>query len=302
MISRRDAIRLAVTAGTALAAGVARSAPREVMRSKPIPSSGEPLPVIGLGTWQTFDVADGDRARLERVLTEFVAAGGKLVDSSPMYGRSESVLGALKMKLGLHRSLFVATKVWTSGRDAGIEQMQHSERELHTRPIDLMQVHNLVDAGTHIPVLQEWKRQERVRYIGVTHYTSSAYGEVERVIRRETLDFLQINYSLTERDAEQRLLGLAAERGMAVIANRPFAGGQLFSRVKGRTLPAWTAEIGCGTWAQLFLKWIVSHPAVTCAVPATDDVRHLTDNVQAGFGALADQAMRRRIASLIDSM
>ncbi|MGZ8832434.1 MAG: aldo/keto reductase [Thermoanaerobaculia bacterium] len=302
MISRRDAIRLAVTAGTALAAGVARSAPREVMRSKPIPSSGEPLPVIGLGTWQTFDVADGDRAHLESVLAEFVAAGGKLVDSSPMYGRSESVLGALKMKLGLDRSLFVATKVWTSGRDAGIEQMQHSERELHTRPIDLMQVHNLVDAGTHIPVLQEWKRQERVRYIGVTHYTSSAYGEVERVIRRETLDFLQINYSLTERDAEQRLLGLAAERGMAVIANRPFAGGQLFSRVKGRTLPAWTAEIGCRTWAQLFLKWIVSHPAVTCAVPATDDVRHLADNVQAGFGALADQAMRRRIASLIDSM
>ena len=272
------------------------------MHSKPIPPSGEPLPVIGLGTWQTFDVADGDRARLESVLTQFVAAGGKLIDSSPMYGRSESALGALKMKLGLARSLFVATKVWTTGHDAGIEQMQHSESELHTRPIDLMQVHNLVDAATHIPVLQEWKRQERVRYIGITHYTSSAYGEVERVMRREKLDFLQINYSLAERGAEQRLLGLAAERGMAVIANRPFAGGQLFSRVKGRALPTWTAEIGCRTWAQLFLKWIVSHPAVTCAVPATDDVRHLTDNVQAGFGALADQAMRRRIASLIDSM
>jgi diketogulonate reductase-like aldo/keto reductase len=216
-----------------------------------------------------------------------------------MYGAAEAVAGDLAADLGLHASLFVATKVWTSGRQAGITQMERSLRQLRVARVDLMQVHNLVDWRTHLRTLREWKQAGRIRYVGVTHYTAGAYGELERVLRSEPLDFVQVNYSLAERDAERRVLPLAHERGIAVLVNRPFAEGALFSRVRGQALPPWTAEIGAHTWAQLFLKWILAHPSITCVIPATSRPQHLDDNMKAGVGPLPDAATRDRIASLL---
>jgi diketogulonate reductase-like aldo/keto reductase len=268
------------------------------MLTKPIPTTGEALPVIGMGTWQTFNVgaAPGERKPLEEVLAEFSRAGGKLIDSSPMYGDSEEVLGDLSAKLGLRQKLFIATKVWIEGATAGVRQMEASMRKLRADPIDLMQVHNLVDVDTQLQTLTEWKRSGRLRYIGVTHYTASAYDAVAKVIASHKVDFLQINYSVKEREAEQRLLPMAKERGIAVIANRPFAGGELFRRLAGKPVPTWAAEIDCASWSQLMLKFVVSHPAITCAIPATSKVEHLRDNMKAGFGRLPDEKLRLRIA------
>ena len=268
---------------------------------KPIPSSAEPLPLIGIGTWQTFDVAEDRRPPLAEVLKAFSQAGGRLVDSSPMYGAAESVVGELANELGLRERFFMATKVWTRGRDEGVRQMERSFERMRVERMDLMQVHNLVDVQTHTKTLREWKEKKRVRYIGVTHYTASAYAEVERWLKTGQYDFLQINYSLGEREAEERLLPLAQELKVAVIANRPFAEGALFSRVKGRALPPWAAELGIASWAQFFLKWIVSHPAVTCAIPGTGRPEHMRDNLAAGIGPLPDAAARQRMAAYFDS-
>lgn len=265
------------------------------MHQRAIPSSGEQLPVIGLGTWQTFDVDSSEQGPLVDVLGEFVKLGGKMVDSSPMYGRAESVVGAIARRLGLHKQLFLATKVWTSGERAGIEQMLTSSTRLATQAVDLMQVHNLVDTNVHLATLNDWKRKGRVRYVGITHYTASAYGAVEKALNTHKVDFLQINYSVAEREAEKRLLPLAREKGVAVIANRPFGGG-LIGRLVHRPVPAWAAEIDCKSWAQLLLKFIVAHPAIVCAIPATSNIEHLRDNMQAGFGRLPDEKMRARIA------
>jgi diketogulonate reductase-like aldo/keto reductase len=282
----------------ATVAGGAGASETPILRA--IPSSKETLPVIGLGTWQTFDVADGaTRGPLRHVLRRFADVGGRVVDSSPMYGRAERVVGDLAAELGLRDTLFVATKVWTSGRDAGIVQMEESRRRLRTPRLDLMQVHNLVDWRTHLRTLAEWKRAGRVRHVGVTHYTVSAYPELEQVMKSEPLDFVQLNYSVAEREAERRLLPLAIDRGLAVLVNRPFAEGALFRRVRGQALPPWAAEAGCRTWAQLFLKWIVAHPAVTCVIPATSRPDHLEDNMQAGVGRVPDAALRDRIAKLV---
>ncbi len=269
--------------------------------TRKIPSTGETLPVIGLGTWQTFDVgADADaRAPLEAVMREFVALGGKVIDSSPMYGRSEDVAGEIMAKLGLRDKLFVATKVWTSGKAAGVAQMEASLQKLRAKPIDLMQVHNLLDVEAHLDTLSAWKREGRVRYVGVTHYTAGAYDAVAKVIAKHSVDFLQINYSVGEREAEQRLLPLARERGIAVIVNRPFAGGELLRRLRGVPVPAWASEIECTSWAQLLLKFVIAHPAVTCAIPATSRVEHLRDNMAAGVGRLPDEKMRARIVASV---
>jgi diketogulonate reductase-like aldo/keto reductase len=264
------------------------------MHTRAIPSTGEMLPVIGLGTWQTFDVEPSHYPGLAEVLSEFVRTGGKLVDSSPMYGRSEAVVGALAKQLGLHDRLFLATKVWTTGKAAGVEQMQTSAARLGTTPVDLMQVHNLVDMDVHLRTLSEWKRERRVRYVGITHYTASAYDAVEQALKAHAVDFLQINYSVAEREAEKRLLPLAHERGVAVIANRPFGGG-LLGRLARRPLPHWAGELECTSWAQLLLKFILGHPAVVCAIPATSQVQHLRDNMQAGLGAMPDESLRARI-------
>lgn len=265
------------------------------MLKRRIPSSGEELPVVGLGTWQTFDTTRTEP--LEAVLRTFVELGGSLVDSSPMYGRSETVAGDLAAKLNLHPRLFMATKVWTSGKQAGIAQMNDSMRKLRVEKLDLMQVHNLVDANAHLATLSAWKKEGRIRYLGITHYTSSAYDAVARYLEKHTLDFLQINYSVAEREAEQRILPLAKERGVAVIVNRPFGGGSAFRDVRNTPLPSFAKDLDCTSWAQLFLKFALGHPAVTCAIPATSKVEHLRDNMAAGRGRMPDEALRKRIAA-----
>jgi diketogulonate reductase-like aldo/keto reductase len=296
MDPRRRAL-LAVLAGAALEPAFAQ----ERLMTRPIPSTGERLPLIGVGTWQTFDVgADAAaRAPLREVLR---LLNENLIDSSPMYGSSESVAGDLIKELGLRDRLFVATKVWTRGRADGIAQMKSSMKRLRVERLDLMQVHNLVDVGTHTKTLKEWKDKGRVRYVGITHYLSSAYGDVERMLKAAPYDFLQINYSLGERESEKRLLPLAQEKKIAVIINRPFAEGALFRRVKGKQLPPWAAELGIASWAQYFLKWIVSHPAVTCAIPGTGNPAHMKDNLGAGVGKLPNEAQRRRMAEHFDSL
>jgi aryl-alcohol dehydrogenase-like predicted oxidoreductase len=277
------------------------------MQRRPIPASGELLPAVGLGTWQVFDVAGQaeELAQARAALARFAELGGTVVDSSPMYGASESVLGELAAGLGVHKRLFFATKVWTSGREAGIRQMEQSiarMRVAHKGPLDLMQVHNLVDAATHLATLRDWKAAGRVRYVGVTHYHEGAYPELERFLRSGGIEFVQLNYSLAERTADRRLLGMAADSRIAVIVNRPFAGAALFGRVAGRPLPAWAAEFGCASWAQFFLKWILGHPAVTCAIPGTRNARHIDDNLAAATGALPDAATRRKMAAYIDGL
>jgi diketogulonate reductase-like aldo/keto reductase len=294
-ISRRDALALMAAGAAAAAGGAAAGAS---MLARAIPSSNETIPAVGLGTWQTFDTRGGLDAQRE-VLRRFVAHGGRVVDSSPMYGRAESVVGELAAELQVADRLFVATKVWTSGRDAGIAQMEESLRRLRTKKLDLMQVHNLVDWRTHLATLRGWKQSGRVRYLGVTHYTASAHDELERVLRAEPVDFVQVNYSVGERDAERRLLPFARDRGIAVLVNRPFAEGALFRHVRGQSLPPWAAELGCESWGQLFLKWILAHPAVTCVIPATSKPEHLDDNMKAGLDPLPDAAARDRIAALI---
>jgi diketogulonate reductase-like aldo/keto reductase len=259
------------------------------------------LPRIGLGTWQTFDVGNDTaaRAQLREVLQ---LLDGNVVDSSPMYGSSETVAGDLIAELGLRKKLFIATKVWTSGRDEGIRQMETSFKRLRVEVMDLMQIHNLVDAGTHTKTLVELKNQKRIRNIGITHYTSSAYADVERWLGSGQYDFLQINYSLAERESEKRLLPLAKDKGVKVIINRPFAEGALFRRTKGKPLPPWAAELGIASWAQFFLKWIVSHPAVTCAIPGTGRPDHMKDNLAAGQGPLPDGEQRKKMAAYLDSV
>ena len=286
-------------AGAALIGPPARAQTK--MKTRPIPSSGQQLPVVGVGTWQTFNVGDDPqkRAQLHEVVRALLAAGGSVIDSSPMYGSSEQVVGDI-LKAGKFRDkAFVATKVWTSGRDAGIAQMRNSMSLMAADPIDLMQVHNLVDWKTHLATLRAWKKDGRVRYLGVTHYTPSAYGELEAVMRAEPLDFVQLNYSLDDRQAEQRLLPLAAERGMAVIVNMPFGGGGLIRRMSGRPLPDWAGEIGATSWAQILLKFVLGHPAVTCVIPGTSRPEHMKDNAGAGLGVLPDAAMRNRVAASI---
>jgi diketogulonate reductase-like aldo/keto reductase len=274
------------------------------IRMKSIPSSGELLPVIGVGTWQTFDVGADAAARhaLAEVLQAMAQADARVVDSSPMYGSSESVAGDLIAQLGLRDRLFVATKVWTRGRAEGIRQMEESFRRLRVDRMDLMQVHNLVDVATHTKTLLEMKDRKKIRYAGITHYSASAYPEVERWLKTGEYDFLQINYSLAEREAEARILPLARELKVAVIANRPFAEGALFRKIKGKPLPPWTAELGIGSWAQYFLKWIVGHPAVTCAIPGTGKPEHMRDNLAAGTGTLPDGVTRKRMLQYFDSL
>lgn len=259
---------------------------------------------VGLGTWQTFDAGNDSAARapLREVVRIFAAAGHGVVDSSPMYGSSESVAGDLIAELGVRDKLFIATKVWTSGREDGIAQMETSFQRLRVKVMDLMQVHNLLDVATHTKTLQDWKQEGRVRHIGITHYTSSAYSEVERLMKTGAYEFVQINYSLAERDAEKRILPLAAERKMHVIINRPFAEGALFRRARGKQLPPWAAELGIASWAQYFLKWIVSHPSVTCAIPGTGKPEHMRDNLGAAKGLLPDAAARQRMAEYFDSL
>lgn len=274
----------------------------EVIMRK-IPVSGEPLPAIGLGSYITFDVtsaADRDQAR--EVLRLFAAQGGRVVDSSPMYGSAESVIGDTSTELGINRQLFLATKVWTGGREAGMRQAQQSLSRMRREKLDLVQVHNLLDADTHLKWLKEWKQAGKIRYVGITHYEEGAFPALERYISSKQVDFVQMNYSITELDAERRLLPAALASGTAVIVNRPFAAASLFDRVKDRRLPEWAAEFGATSWAQFFLKYILGHPAVTCVIPATRNPKHLMDNMGAGIGKLPDVKMRWRMVDFLGSL
>ena len=303
MLSRRTALKLI---GAAMARAMLEdnaSASTESIAVRKIPKSGEALPCIGLGTYQAFDVSAAEELQqASDVLAELVNLGGRVVDSSPMYGRAETVIGDILAQRNLGKRLFLATKVWTSGRDEGMAQARQSMERMKTAKLDLLQVHNLLDADTHLKWLEDWKQRGLVRYVGVTHYSESAYESLEKYVRSPKLDFVQLNYSIAEREAERKLLPAAASSGVAVIVNRPFAQASLFDRVKGRALPDWAAEFDARSWAQFFLKYILGHPAVTCAIPATRSLKHLADNMQAGRGRLPDEKMRQRMGTYFSSL
>ncbi|HET9577088.1 MAG TPA: aldo/keto reductase [Usitatibacter sp.] len=293
-MDRREALRF-LGASAALSALPVR-AQADAALARAVPSGGEAIPVIGLGTWITFDVGAADsparRARGD-ILRAFLDSGGRLVDSSPMYASSEAVIGAERPA---RSALFSATKVWTVGHLAGRRQMEHSLALWRLQRFDLMQVHNLLDWEAHWPTLQAWKAEGRARHIGMTTSHGRRHDELEALLRRERMDFVQFTYNLADRQVERVLLPLAADRGTAVIVNRPFDGGDLFGAKTRAALPGWAAELRCGSWAEAFLKWIVAHPAVSCAIPATSQLAHLRENVRALRGPLPDAALRRRMA------
>ena len=302
-ISRR--VFLAGGAGGLVAAGLAGGPsalgrPATPLHTRPIPSTGEKLPALGLGTWQTFDVSTDRVSEVQPVLDRFLELGGRVIDSSPMYGNAEAAVGAmLRARRDRSAQPFLATKVWTSGKQEGIAQMRRSAERFGVKTIDLMQIHNLQDWKTHLPVMREWKQAGTFRYIGVTHYQHSAFDELERIIRREKIDTVQLPFSAADREAEKRLLPAARDAGVAVLVLSPFESGALLRQVKGKPVPAWAADIDCNSWAQLFLKFLLGHPAVTCPLPATAKLRHLDDNMAALRGRQPDAATRERIAALV---
>ena len=268
-----------------------------------IPSSGQQIPVVGIGTWQTFDVNHpGQYPPLRNVLISLLSGGGTVVDSSPMYGESEHVIGDLSTELGINQDLFLATKVWTTGKDDGIRQMNRSMALLKRTSIELMQIHNLVDWKTHLKTLREWKEKGKIQYLGITHYSDSAHDKVGEIIRNHPVDFLQINYSLTDRHAGIRLLPLAQEHGVAVLINRPLSEGRVFKHVLTKALPEWANDLECTSWSQLFLKFILANPAVTCVIPATANPDHMQDNLAAGTGRLPDHAQLEKMIRHISNL
>jgi aryl-alcohol dehydrogenase-like predicted oxidoreductase len=308
-IDRRTLVKL-MAAGTIAAAApaglraadVSAAGPR--MATRKVPSSGEAVPVVGMGSSNTFDVGDdtASRAPLDEVLRGLVAGGGTVIDTSPMYGRAETVLGDLIHELGLRPRLWLATKVWTRGREAGAAQIEQSYARLRTGRLELLQIHNLLDWREHVPTIRKLQDSGKLRYSGITHYRADAHAELERVLGAERFDWLQVNYSLAEPEAGTRLLPYCLDKGIAVMVNRPFADGALFARVRGKPLPAWAAELGCASWGQFFLRWAASHPAVTCVIPATSKPQHMADNVAAGHSPLPGEAQRKRMQAYWDAL
>jgi diketogulonate reductase-like aldo/keto reductase len=303
--SRRQFLKTSGAASLlySLAPGFTLAAESTVIK-KTIPSSGERLSVIGLGTSRTFDV-DSDNAvtsPLMEVMQAFFDNGGQLIDSSPMYGSAEAVTGALVKQATNKQGLFTATKVWTYGRDEGIRQMERSMQRLGVDQIDLMQIHNLRDWKTHIDTLADWKAEGRIRYIGITTSHGRYHDELEAILQQLPLDFVQFSYNILNRTVEQRLLPIARDKGIATLINRPYQRGSLFRKVKGKPLPAWAAEFDCASWGQFFLKFIAAHPAVTCIIPATSKLKHMVDNMAAGYGRLPDEATRQRMIRLIETL
>jgi aryl-alcohol dehydrogenase-like predicted oxidoreductase len=299
-LSRRDLLKLGAGAAAGALAGPARSAAELVTRA--IPSSGERLPVVGIGTNRYRSGSEAELAPLRETLKTFASAGGKVIDTAPMYGSSEVVLGQLIAGLGIRKQLFLATKVYASGRESGAEEMNDSFKHLQTDRIDLIQVHNLSDTATQLATMREGKRAGRYRYIGVTTSRDGQYEEMEAVLKSEALDFVQVDYSIDNRTAAERILPLALERRVAVLVNLPFGRARLFSSVRGKPLPAWASEFDCTSWAQFFLKYVVGHPAVTVAIPGTRRPEHVLDNLGAARGRLPDQAQRRKMEQFFDAL
>ena len=310
-LSRREVLKAAAGLGALAALGLPSSRglglalPRtSELLMRPIPSSGEKIPAIGIGTARRYDVegSSEEMAVLKEVLAAFAVLGGQVVDTAPSYGRAEIVVGELVNAIGNRDDLFLATKVRAEGREAGIEQMEESFRRLHTDRVDLMQVHNLADVETQLATLREWKAAGRIRYLGITTSFDRQYEDFERVMREQEMDFIQVNYSLGDRGAGERILPLAADRGMAVLVNLPYARGRLFQKVGDRPLPEWAAEFDCESWGQFFLKFVLSEPAVTCAIPGTAKMTYLEDNLGAARGRLPDPELRQRMIALYDSL
>ena len=298
--SRRDVLKIASALGFSSTLAIAEE---ETMRTREIPSSGEPLPIIGLGTYNVFDVAGtpAEIAARREIIDLFVGKGASLIDSSPMYDRSEKIIGDVLRASGNRDQLFLATKVWTDGKESGERQMQRSAELMNAGAIDLMQVHNLRDLDVHMATIRDWQADKRIRYNGVTHYRASALDDLEAVMRRHKPEFIQINYSLGEREAHDRVLPLARDLGIAVLINRPYMTGRLFRAVSGKAVPEWAGEFA-GSWGQFFLKYIVGHPAVTCVIPATSKPHHMADNLEAGFGPLPDADARKRMEAFMDTL
>jgi aryl-alcohol dehydrogenase-like predicted oxidoreductase len=304
-MTRRELCAVLAAASAVRAAGASGAQTEgHDMTTRRIGSSQESVPVIGMGSSNTFDVGEssGDRAPLREVLQIFARNGGAVIDTSPMYGRAESVLGDLIDELKLRPKFWIATKVWTRGKAEGQRQIETSMRRLRTSTLELVQIHNLLDWRKHVPTLRKLKEDGKIRYTGITHYRADAHDALMQVLGAERFDWVQFNYSLGEREAEGRLLPFCAERKIAVLANRPFADGGLFDKTRGKPLPPWAAEIGCQSWAQFFLRFVCAHPAVTCAIPATADPRHMTDNVEAGRAPLPDGRQRERMAAYFNSL
>lgn len=306
-VSRRDLLKF--TSLSALAAmlpfhPILSMQDKTMLKRRILSAAGETLPVVGLGTWIQFDVGDSetDRQPLREVLQHMVEQGGTLIDSSPMYGKAETVVGDLAAETGLAEKFFYATKVWTNGEQNGIAQMQSSLHKMRRAKMDLMQIHNLLDWEIHLKTLRKWKEEGKVRYLGITHYTVGSHEQLEKIIRSEKIDFVQFNYSIRVRNAENSLLQAAQDNGVSVIINEPFDKGSLFNAVKDKPLPEWAADYDIGSWSQFFLKYILAHPAVTCVIPGTSNPVHLVDNMGAGFGRLPDEAGKKKMVALVEKL
>ena len=302
-ISRREATRwISLGASSLLVSPFLNAQKNKTMNTRKIISSGKMLPVIGVGTWQSFDVGENpaERNPLKEVLKILIEHGGSVIDSSPMYGKSEKVVGELTAELEIKNKIFEATKVWTTGKEEGIDQMHTSMNLMGANPMDLMQIHNLVDWKIHLKTLQKWKEEGKIRNIGITHYHKGGYDEMEKIMKTEKIDFIQINYNLAVRDAAERILPLAKDKGIAILINRPYEGGALFRKMKGKEIPSWAKEFEAESWGQIFLKFILAHPAVNCVIPGTSKAKHMKDNVQAGFGKYPTQELQKRLIDLIE--
>lgn len=304
--TRREALKLSLIGGIGLSFSPYGTimTPMKKIITRAIPSSGKPLPAVGLGTWQTFDVGNSSEKRkiLSQVLTELHRFGGSVIDSSPMYGSSERVVGDLTQNLDFKDQLFYATKVWTSGKQAGIRQMEASMAKMQRRQMDLIQIHNLVDWKTHVKTLREWKEKQKITYWGITHYVDSAHASLERIIQSERPDFVQFNYSIRSRHAENSLFETAKKYGTATIINQPYEGGSLFRLTRGKNLPPWAEEYEINSWGQYFLKFILSNEDVTCVIPGTSKPHHMIDNMGAGLGKLPDKIIREKMVSHLRSL
>lgn len=305
MITRRSAIQLGISATTALVVAPLHAAPKDKLLTRPIPSSGERLPLVGIGTSRRFDVGTSaeERAPLKEVLRELPKLGGKLVDTAPSYGNAESVVGELVAELGNRKQLFIATKVGAgrSGADAGLAEMNESLRRLRTDRVDLLQIHNLAGVEVMLPLLRKWKEQGKTRYIGISTSSDGQYEALEGIMKREPLDFIQIDYAIDNRAAADRILPLARDRKIAVLTNLPFGRGRVLSAFKDKPVPEWARKLGIATWAQFALRYVISHPAVTSAIPGTAKLSYLTDNLGAARESLPDETMRRKMVELLES-